>query len=285
LKTKTVQREELRKTLKVVRGKLSDMSIIDEKDMGSYVRRYLRFHWQGFSCEALLLIPDETEDKMAAILALPGHHTTKEEVIGESPSRFGVDYGQRLVQAGFCVLAPDIPFSEDMRVEDHVALNLIMTGSSLTGMRVSYLSDLIDYLTSLPFIDPGRLGCVGWSMGGGLAMYLAAVDKRVKAAAISNYFGTYKDTCMRMRQTTDNYIPGILEFGEMADVACLIAPRPLWIEGGSNDPEFPQEAFLKGIEDLKKCYKGYEKRLTWQLLPGGHRFQGEGIEEWLKRWL
>lgn len=222
---------------------------------------------------------------MPAILALPGHHTSKEEIIGEKPSRFGVNYGQQLAKAGFCVLVPDIPFSVDMQVEDHVALNLIMAGSSLTGMRVSYLRDLVDYLTSLSFIDPERLGCIGWSMGGALTMYLAAVDKRVKVVAISSYFGTYKNTFMRLRQTTDNYIPGILKFGEMADVACLIAPRPLFIEGADRDPEFPKEAFMEAIEDLKVCYKGHDERLTWQLMPGGHRFEGKGMEEWFKRWL
>lgn len=285
LKKKTSKREELRKTLKVIRGKLSDVSVIDEKDVGSYMRRYLRFHWQGFSGEALLLIPHEAENTMAAIIALPGHHTTKEEVIGERPSRFGVDYGQKLVKAGFCVLAPDVPFSKDLRIEDHVALKLIMEGSSLTGLRVSYLTALVDYLSSLPFIDAERLGCVGWSMGGALTMYLAAVDKRVKVAAISGYLGTYKDTFMRMRQSTDNYIPDILNFGDMADVACLIAPRPLWLEHGKEDPEFPQESFMGGLEALKKCYTGHEERLTWQLIPGGHRFEGHGLEEWFKRWL
>lgn len=285
VKTKAVQRRELGKILRLVEQKLSDVTIIEERDMEDYTRRHLRFQWQKMSVEAYLLVPHNAKNRIAAILALPGHHTTKEEVIGERPSHFGVDYGQKLVKAGFCVLAPDIPFSEDMRVEDHVALKLIMAGSSLTGLRVSYLRALIDYLASLPFIDPERLGCVGWSMGGALAMYLSAVDTRVKVVAISSYFGTYRDTFMKMRQSTDNYIPGILKFGEMADVVCLVAPRPLWLEHGKEDPEFPQEAFMKGIEVLKKCYKGHEECLTWQLITKGHRFQGKALEEWFKQWL
>ena len=285
LKIKAIQRKELRKTLKLEKEKIAEVAIIEEKNMGSYVKRRFRFTWGGFFFEAFLLIPHEAKDKIAAILALPGHHTTKEEVIGEEPSRFGADYGQKLVKAGFCVLAPDIPFSYDMRVEDHIALKLIMTGSSLTGLRVSYLTALVDYLSSLPFIDPERLGCIGWSMGGGLAMYLAAVDTRVQVVAISSYFGTYRDTFMKIRQTTDNYIPGILKFGDMADVACLIAPRPLWLEHGQEDPEFPQEAFITGIKVLKKCYKGREEKLTWQIITGGHRFKGQELEEWFKRWL
>jgi dienelactone hydrolase len=285
MKTRAIQRKELKETLKLIEGKLSEVVSIEEKDMGSYVRRYLRFRWQDLSSEAYLLIPHNAKDKMPIVLALPGHNSSKEEVIGERPSRFGANYGQKLAKAGFCVLAPDIPFSEDMRIEDHVALNLIMTGSSLTGLRVSYLMALIDYLSSLTFIDPERLGCVGWSMGGALTMYLAALDTRVKVVVISSYFGTYRDTFMRIRQSTDNYIPGILKFGDMAEVACLIAPRPLLIEGGDRDPEFPKEAFRQGIEVLKNCYTGREKYFKWQLISGGHRFEGKGIEDWFKQWL
>ena len=280
-----MQRRELRKTLKVIKGTLDDVVVIEEEDMGSYVRRLFRFRWQELSHEAYLLIPKQQGKKNAAILAIHGHHTAKEDVVGIRRSRFNVDFGLRFVESGFCVLAPDIPFSGDIEVEDHIAINLIMAGSHITGLRVSYLKALLEYLHSLSFVDPKRVGCIGWSMGGALSMYLSAVDKRVKVVAISSYFGTYRDTFMKIRQSTDNYIPGILSFGEMADVACLIAPRPLLIEGGDRDPEFPKEAFMKGIKDLKKCYEGHEKRLTWQLISGGHRFEGKGVEEWFKRWL
>ena len=282
---KAVQRKEIIRTLKLVEKGISDVVVIEEKEMENYTRRLLHFHWQGLDHEAYLLIPHQGKSKVAAVLALPGHNTSKEEVIGKKPSPFGVDYGLRLIKAGFCVFAPDIPFSEDKRIEDLVALNLIMVGNNLAGMRVAYLKALLDYLASLPFIDPERLGCIGWSMGGGLAMYLSAVDKRVKVVAISNCFGTYKDTFMRIRQSTDNYIPGILNFGDMSDVACLIAPRPLWLENGEQDPEFPQKAFREGIEDLKRCYKGREECLQWHVIPGGHRFQGKEMGEWFKKWL
>jgi hypothetical protein len=285
LKAKSFQRRELIKTLRLLEKEISDVDIIEEEDVGSYTRRLLRFRWQGISHEAYLLIPHQAERKVAAVLALHGHNTSKDEVIGKNPSPFGVDYGLRLIKAGFCVLVPDIPFSENRSVEDHVALNLIMIGKNLTGMRVAYLKALLAYLSSLPFVDPERLGCIGWSMGGGLAMYLSAVDKRVKVVAISGYLGTYKGSFMRIRQTTDNYIPGILNFGEMADVACLIAPRPLWLENAERDPEFPQEAFMQGIEELKRCYKGREGCLQWQVITGRHRFEGQKIEEWFKKWL
>jgi hypothetical protein len=69
------------------------------------------------------------------------------------------------------------------------------------------------------------------------------------------------------------------------DVTCFVARKPLWLEHGQEDPEFPEEAFITGIEVLKKCYKGREENLTWQIIAGGHRFKGQGLEEWFRRWL
>jgi dienelactone hydrolase len=283
LEIKSFKRFELKRKLQFPKTDRITIKLIKEEDLKTHIRRLIQIKWNEVEYEAYLLVPKNHREKYPVILALHGHHTTKEDVVGIRRSPFGVDFGLRLVKSGFCVLAPDIPFSQDMRIEDHVALNLIMVGTSLTGLRISYLDALIDYLFSLNFIDQERIGCIGWSMGGGLAMYLAAVDIRVKAAAVSSYFGVYRDSFMKRRQSTDNYIPDILNFGEMAAVACLIAPRPLWLEGGERDPEFPQGAFMKGVERLKRCYKGHEGYLQWKIIPGGHRFQGHGIEDWFKK--
>ncbi len=285
IRARAIKRAQLKRILDLREIGVLEVVAAKDEEMKGFTKRHLQLRWKGLPFEAYLLVPHGAKGRMPAIIAIPGHHTTKREVSGERPSRFGADYGRRLVEDGFCVLIPDVPFAEDIRREDLIALNLIMTGSHLTGLRLCYLSTLLDYLSSLPFVDANRIGCVGWSMGGGLAMYLAAVYRRIKVLAISSYLGSYRETFMRMRQTTDNYIPGVLKFGEMPDVACLIAPRPLWLEHPQSDLEFPLRAFLQGIDRLKVCYKGYEERLNWQFIPGGHRFVGEGVREWFKKWL
>jgi dienelactone hydrolase len=42
----------------------------------------------------------------------------------------------------------------------------------------------VDYLEGEPGVDPGRLGAWGTSYGGGIAMYNAAHDRRIKALAV-----------------------------------------------------------------------------------------------------
>jgi len=285
LKIKHLLRLELKRELNLTDEGPIAVKVLREKKTEGLIIRLLRIKSYSFQSRAYLIFPRNVKGPQPAILCLHGHHTSIEDVVGLRRSPFGVNFGIRLAKRGFVVFAPEIPYSKDMATEDLLSLNLIMAGRTLTGLRVSFLRALLDYLSGLPFVDSKRIGCVGWSMGGGLTLYLAAIDKRIKAAAISGYFGTFKDTFMRRRQSTDNYIPGILQVGEMHDIACLIAPRPLWIEGGENDPEFPKESFLKAVRKLELCYKGYEDRLHWHLTPGGHRFGGEGLEQWFEKWL
>ena len=280
-----IKRLELKNKLDLCARDETIIELIRDEDEENYVSKLIKVTWRGLTTEAYLLIPKGKGVNCPGILTLHGHHTTKEDIIGKDTSKFDVNFGARLAEAGYVVLAPDIPFSRNLGLEDHIALNFIMTGTNLMGYRVSYLNALIGYICSLPHVDSERVGCIGWSMGGGLAMYLAAVDTRVKVAAISNYFGTYKDTFMKRRSTTDNYVPGILNFGEMADVACLIAPRPMWIEGSSIDQEFPLEALNEGLERLTRCYGGKQENLTYHIIKGGHRFQGKDIVEWFKKHL
>ena len=282
---KILTRLEVKKKLVLTEEGPLAVRTVDEWKVDGLVMKLLKIEGRTLKSKAYLLTPEGHQGALPAVLCLHGHHTSKENVVGLRSSPFGVDFGIRLAKRGFVVFAPEIPYSKDMATEDLLSLNLIMAGRTLTGLRVSFLRALLDYLSGLPFVDSKRIGCVGWSMGGGLTLYLAAIDKRVKVAAISSYFGTFKDTFMRRRQSTDNYIPGILQVGEMHDIACLIAPRPLWIEGGENDPEFPKESFLKAVRKLELCYKGHEDRLHWHLIPGGHRFGGEGLEEWFEKWL
>jgi hypothetical protein len=71
----------------------------------------------------------------------------------------------------------------------------------------------------------------------------------------------------------------------MADVPVLLHQGPCGLQCGAGYRVFPHDAFMKGLAVLKTCYQGHEKRLQWQLIPGGHRFGGEGIEQWFERWL
>ena len=75
----------------------------------------------------------------------------------------------------------------------------------------------------------------------------------------------------------DNYIPGILEIGEIYDFAASLAPRKLLIESGTKDKIFPIEASKKAHEEIKKVYSlaGAADKLQIDFFEGKHQVSGK----------
>lgn len=265
----------------------SEVRVKQDNLRGTYREQLLEFIGQNKNDRLLayLLIPETSSDssgKFPAALCIHGHHSTKEEVAGLTPSRYQVNFGHTLVQQNYLTLIPDIRYSQDMREEDFMAMSLLVHGKSLGGERVKDLVRCLTFLQNHEQVDQQRVGVVGWSMGGGLALYLSAIDERVKLTYVSCYFGTYDQTILAVRQSSDNYIPGLKAFGELYDVAALIAPRPLFIEHGTPDREFPLESAKMAFEHVKHAYAqfGATEKAQFVIREGGHRFYGDQLLPW-----
>lgn len=95
------------------------------------------------------------------------------------------------------------------------------------GFEVQKVSALLDWFEEQNRETPLPLGMAGWGEGGLVAFYTAALDRRVEASLVSGYFNR------RERLWTEplyrNVFGLLKEFGD-AEIACLIAPRPLIVE-------------------------------------------------------
>ncbi len=123
---------------------------------------------------------------------------------------------------------------------------------------------------------PKRIGCMGISGGGTCTLFATALDPRIQAAFVSGYLNTFRDSIMSMSHCIDNYVPGILNWGEQYDVAALIAPRPLFSEGGDRDPIFPVAATRESYRRVKKVYEvfGAPDNIQQEIFSGVHEFHG-----------
>jgi dienelactone hydrolase len=157
----------------------------------------------------------------------------------------------------------------------------------MIGWRVYDGIRALDYLQTRKEVDSTRLADMGISGGGTTSFYLAAVDQRVKAAVISGYFNTYKDSLVSVSHCMDNYIPGILKYAEMYDVAGLIAPRALFAESGTKDNIFPYRATQLAVRRARAIYRvfGCRNNVGLEVFEGEHQFYGKGAFEFLAKWL
>ena len=102
-------------------------------------------------------------------------------------------------------------------------------GRHLIGYEVQKVLAAVDWFKQSSDKDV-KIGVAGYSEGALIAFYAAAVDKRIDAALVSGYFTS------RQRVWDEplyrNVWGHLAEFGD-AEVATLIAPRPLIIEYSS----------------------------------------------------
>lgn len=156
----------------------------------------------------------------------------------------------------------------------------ISLGLTVTGMWVFDLMRLIDYMETREDCDLSRLGCAGLSGGGLQTLWLSAMDDRVKAAVVSGYFYGYHDSLLLLSGNCScNYVPHLWETVDMGDIAALIAPRPLMIETGDQDPLNGRggvENVVSQLEITRRAYRLFhaEENLAHSLNHGAHRWYG-----------
>lgn len=247
----------------------------------------------GITAVAYLLIPKSISLPRPAVLCPHGHGIGKEATIQKGTPQ---DYAVRLAERGYVTLSPDhIGFGERAEYVDGdsakgyrlTMLKFQLLGQTILGWRVWDLQRALDLLATRPEVQAERLGCVGLSLGGELTLYLAGLDERIKVAVISGFLNTFHDTFYSVEHCNCGYVPGILKFAEMGDIAALIAPRPMLIESGRRDTGFPTAAALEGYALARRAYTllGAEDRLDVEVFDGGHAFSGRKAFSWLDRWL
>jgi dienelactone hydrolase len=101
----------------------------------------------------------------------------------------------------------------------------------------------VDYLASRPEVDAKRIGCLGISMGGYRAIYLAALDERIRAGCVVGFMSSVRPMLRGHLDTHSfvHFLPGLHQTLDLPDVASLTAPRALLVQQCAQDRLFPPE--------------------------------------------
>ncbi|MFD7296707.1 dienelactone hydrolase family protein [Streptomyces sp. NPDC059897] len=89
------------------------------------------------------------------------------------------DIADRLAAEGFVALAPDL-YGGNVAHDSQEAFAMMRDLPVERGVEL--LSGAVDCLLALPQVTSDTVGAVGFCMGGGFVLYLAAEDERVSAA-------------------------------------------------------------------------------------------------------
>lgn len=283
---------------------------IERTDRGDYTHEKLVIRTAAHtSMPVHLLRPKHVEQPYPVVLALHGHGYGVKDIVGlwedgsprDLPDGYHRDFGVALCRQGFAVAAPEISCFGERRTDfgylntefgspvpstcEHTSALATHLGGSVAGLRVRDASRLVDYLETLPDFDISRLGAMGISGGGMHTLFSSCLDTRIRAAVISGYFSTFRDSILAMHHCPCNFVHGLGSFGEMADLSGLIAPRPLFVEAGDHDPIFPVDAVRRGLAGARKVYSVFdaESQVAHSIFEGRHRIDGDAAYAWLKR--
>jgi len=196
--------------------------------------------FDGVWAEGLLLQPKG--EPVARVVVLPDADQTPEQISGLAPGLSSPrHYARRLAENGCVVLVPVLVDRTDT-LSGNPALNRLTNqphrewiyrqsfalGRHIIGYEVQKVLAAVDWFSAAPASLP--VGVAGWGEGGLLALHAAALDPRIRAAAVSGYFGPREGLA---REPIYRNVFGLLtEFGD-AEVARLIVPRALLVEAAA----------------------------------------------------
>lgn len=288
-----------------------DVKLLESVQCDGYVRERVEYSVvPGLTFATYVLIPmeepsnDRLKEQYPAVIAVHGHGYGSKQIIGltlEGEEREEDDlyhnFGITLVKKGMLVIIPDIVgYGERMLEIDRdpavrpqpyschrLTGQLMMYGQTLAGLRTEEMLGVFQYVKSRSDVNKEQIGIAGISGGGLIAALVSILEPELKATVLMGYPNTYKDSIMSIYHCICNYIPGMLQLGEMPELLGTVAPRALFLESGANDPIFPLAGFEAAVEALQTKYASLNAsdQFSFAVFPGVHEIGGLQSFEWL----
>lgn len=142
-------------------------------------------------------------------------------------------------------------------------------GSSIAAVEIYGIMRIIDYFEKQDYTT--TFGMIGLSYGGFYTLFTAALDERIKSAISCSWFNT-RDKYDRSDWTWNCSAE---KFSD-SEIACLVYPRKLCLECGTQDELFDVRWAKNEMENLRKlCSEVGDDWLDCIVFEGNHEFYAD----------
>ena len=249
----------------------------------------------------ILLLPRDLKpgQKRPVVVCQHGLEGVPMDVISRDPARKGgVEYysgfAAVLAERGFITYAPQNPYRGGDRFR-----TLQRKSNPLKRSLFSYIipqhQRTIDFLKTLPHVDPERIAFYGLSYGGKTAVRVPPMLNDYCLSICSADFNEWvvKNTTVE-NGTSYMFTPEyeIFEWNmghvaNYAELSSLMTPRPFMVERGHNDGVAPDEWVAWEFAKVRRHYDalGLGSKTEIEFFSGPHKINGVGTYEFLHRHL
>lgn len=242
------------------RGGRSEAELTDTVDTVLFQRRNMLLNTRSGRIPVILTVPvGRGNGPFPAVVCIHGHGGTRESVYDPDTIYHGFAGG--LAASGVVTIAADVGQHQ-----------VRQAGATLMGERLEDLMRCVDLLETLPEVDSQRIGCAGLSLGGEMAMWLGALDTRVRATVSAGFLTVMnqmeKNHCMCWKEE------GLRELVDFPDIYALVAPRALLFQIGSQESlsQFNTVIAKRVFSTIQRSYDDLDAdtNVRLEIHPGGH---------------
>jgi hypothetical protein len=243
-----------------------------------------------------LLIPRDIQRRAAAVICQHGLSGTPEMTTGLGMTKDTAyhEFARHLAEQGYVVFSPYLMQRQTAEI-NVLARQTDAVGMMRVAMPVAKTRRIVDFLETLPFVDPKQIGYYGLSYGGYSAIWISPLEPRLAATVISGHFNDWRTKITNGTMRTsylwhpdeDFYNWNILHRFTHPELIAMIAPRPVCVEFGERDgittPEWTAYAWKQVV--AWRDHFGFPDRIMLDHFDGRHEIHAVGAVDFLDRFL
>lgn len=252
--------------------------------------------WPDVFAYGILLVPKDLKagERRPLVVCQHGLESRPQKLADPKIESIYHSFAAQLADRGFVTFAPQNPYIGGDRFRT-LQRKLNPLGKSLFSVITRQHERILEWLAQLPFVDPARIGFYGLSYGGKTAMRVPALLPQYALSICSGDFNEWVGKTTNIDQANSYMFSKEYEIPEFnlgntfgyAEMAALIAPRPLMVERGHQDGVGSDEWVAYEFAKARKWYLkfGVGDRARIEFFDGRHEIHGQGTFEFLHEML